>query len=405
MAHTEPGQYQWIPKSRGDKLPDHAVYAGTNGPDGPMYVAKVDNIPSKVNLNGQNIHNFWGPDNWTSSGSGEVLTTIDKVNWQEISKGQTLPNNTILGGNDKNGRQMWIAKSHSGEPGKLMVKSSSLGSVMDFLKCNHDGVLQRGSILTITKHPNLETENQNMERPVESKEPRAPRGHRGPKGTDGPGGYAGHQGTDESEASETTERPEVSEEPPKPERPKWKHFINRKIKSTIKNTQLDIKIGKLARDIYKIIAGINGDIISLEQLIDLFTVNLSFSDEEAETSQVELIVHHPDNYIIDGDPDVLQDPKNKSSVITRPKKYPIYIIFVFNLSKQSRQRSIGSLFSFSRNKLSLEIKYTILEPANDPAQEICEKLIDQKTKHNIAKIVSGMSKNKYSSVKSIKLLQ
>ncbi len=372
MAHTGPGQYQWIPKSRGDKLPDNAVYAGTNGPDGPMYVAKVDNIPSKVNLNGQHIHNFWGPDNWTSSGSGEVLTTKDKVKWQEISKGQTLPKNTILGGNDKNGRQMWIAKSHSGEPGKLMVKSNSLRSIMDHLKCNHDGVLQRGSILTITKHPKLETENQNMERPVESEGPRRP---------DGP------------------------ERPPKPERPKWRHFINRKIKSTIKNTQLDIKIGKLARDIYKIIAGINGDIISLEQLIDLFTVNLSFSDEEAETSQVELIVHHPDNYIIDGDPNDLQDPTNKSSVITRPKKYPIYIIFVFNLSKQSKQRSIGSLFSFSRNKLSLEIKYTILEPANDAAQEICEKLIDQKTKHNIAKLVSGMSKNKYSYVNSIKLLE
>ncbi len=396
MAHTEQGQYQWIPTSRGDKLPDYSVYAGTNGPDGAMYVAKVDNIPSKVNLNGQNIHNFWGPDNWTSSGSGEVLITKDKVSWQEISKGQTLPKNTILGGNDKNGCQMWIAKSHSGEPGKLMVESSSLGQVMDFLKCNHDGVLQRGSILTITKHPTFETGNQNMERPVESE------GLRGPNGT------KGSDGLRESSGSKGYGRPDGYEGPHNTERPKWKHFINRQIKSTIKNTQLDIKIGKLARDIYKIIASINGDIISLEQLIDLFTVNLSFSDEEAETSQVELIVFHPenpDNYIIDGGSDDLQDNKNKSSVITRHKKYPIYIIFVFNLSKQSKRRLIGNLFGFSRNKLCLEIKYTILEPANDPAQEICEKLIDQKTKHNIAKIVSGMSKNKYSYVNSIKLLE
>ena len=141
---------KWKSFNCNDDLPKDCVYAGNTYYDGPVYVARVENSPGKVNLKDGKIWNFWVRD-INDRTSGEILLTNGDCEWKEIKRGNNIPENAVYSGLDRKGDKVWIGKSLKGEPGKITCHDNSAKDPqMNNLWCHNDGKNGHGYILIIS---------------------------------------------------------------------------------------------------------------------------------------------------------------------------------------------------------------------------------------------------------------
>ena len=122
-------EYQrWVPISRGDAIPSNAIYGGTYGTDGKMYVGQFNGVPGKLNTENGKMWNCW-VQGVGSSPHAEILVTNKKIQWISYNKGDTTPDGAVGGMQTGADGQIVVAKTHSDEIGKLNLDGSRLNNL------------------------------------------------------------------------------------------------------------------------------------------------------------------------------------------------------------------------------------------------------------------------------------
>ena len=128
--------YEWVIKSRGDNIPQNAVYAGTTKADGHVYIGRFRNTPGKVNLENGKLYNFW-VESHGSQKDGEILITDNTCKWVNIKRGDKIPNNAIYSGKDSSDDKVWVGRAINGEPGKINCNNNNSATpLMQNLWCH-----------------------------------------------------------------------------------------------------------------------------------------------------------------------------------------------------------------------------------------------------------------------------
>lgn len=144
--------YKWVNRQRGDIIPSDAIMTGINKTDGKMYIGKINDNPAKVNLDKNNIWNFWAKD-LDCNQCGDILITNNTVSWKLIKRGQEIPKNAVNTGRDNHGDLVWIGKSKDNEPGKINCEDySEKNFTMHNFWCHSKFISSQSAyILIITK--------------------------------------------------------------------------------------------------------------------------------------------------------------------------------------------------------------------------------------------------------------
>ena len=313
--------YEWVSKSRNDELPINAIYAGSTSTDGHVYVARFNNIPGKVNLSNNKIHNFW-VQAIGSSTTGDVLVTTNIYKWVDIKKGDKIPNNAIYSGHDQNGDKVWVGRTLSGESGKINchdnISDTPLMHNLWYNKRNSD---TKAHILVIEKDNKINTD----------------------------------ETTEEIVVKNNKLEYIHSNQTPVDELPLWSHCLVNKLSKTVKSTKLDVSVGQLAKNMFDILSTVNGDIITLATLIIKFNMNLAYETSSELVTNREIIITPKDN-----------NGNNK------------YIILNFSKVEKIKSHKILGLYTRDTKYLDIKVDYMILEPTNASATIKCQILINDK---------------------------
>lgn len=224
----------WESRKRGDELPFNAIKTGTTKNDGELYVARVNGVPGKVNLDNNKIYNFWIQDMIKSSEYGEVLTLKCDYEWIEINRGDLIPINAVFSGRDLTNDKVWIGKNNEGEPGKINCHDNDSNEPkMHNFWCQSSifGKVNTNAYILVLK-PNIEPKNGNGE--------------------------------------------------------EWKSFNKYHYSKTIKENKLNIEIDEIAKNIFNIVQSINGNVLTLGTLVSELKLNLQ-SKSINENMNCELI--------------------------------------------------------------------------------------------------------------------
>ena len=320
--------YKWVPKSRGDDIPVNSIYAGTTKTDGYVYIGRFNNIPGKVNLSNGKIYNFW-VQALGSQKYGEVLTTTNSYKWVDIKRNELIPKNAVYSGRDQVNDKVWVGRSISGEPGKInCINNESTTPLMCNLWCHSKSLSEQVAHILVIE------ENDEVKK-------------------------------DEHETSEENDN-EIKKKCNKleylhcnkeeEELPLWKHCRVNKISKLIKTSELEVSVGNIAKTLFDVISAVDGNIISLIDLIKKVKLHLTSS------SSKELII-------------------NKELIVTDPneKGFKKYIILIFSKQDITKTRRWAGVFNTNKTYIDIKIDYTILEPNNNSAQLKCQELINEKT--------------------------
>ena len=319
--------YEWIPKSRNDELPSNAIYGGSTNTDGHVYVGRFNNIPGKVNLSNKKIYNFWVQPTGNRQ-HGEVLVTDHIYKWIDICHGDKIPKNAIYSGKDKNGDKVWVGREISGEPGKINCHNNNSSTpLMHNLWYGRHSNSKKAHILIIEKANIDIDENETEEEKVEEKRIK----------------------------NNKLEYLHSNKEP-SDELPLWKYCIVSKLSKTVKSSDLKVSVGNLAKNMFDIISSVDGNIITLANLITKFNLHLTCGSSEELTKSKEFII----------------TPKDKNG-------YSKYVILIFRKVKTTKTRRIMGIYNTSTSYLDIKIDYMVLESSNYPAELKCQELIDEKT--------------------------
>jgi len=319
--------YKWVPKSRGHDIPVNAIYAGTTKTDGHVYIGRFKNTPGKVNLSNGKIYNFW-VQALGSQQFGEVLTTTNSYKWVDIRRNEVIPKNAVYSGRDQVNDKVWVGRSKSGEPGKInCTNNESTTPLMCNLWCHSKYSAEQVAHILVVE------ENDEVKQ-------------------------------DEHETSEENEE-EIKKKCNKlvylhcnnaeEELPLWKHCRVNKISKLIKTSDIEVSVGNIAKTLFEAISAVDGNIISLIDLIRKVKLHITSSSSE------EIII-------------------NKELIVTDPneKGFKKYIILVFSKQDITKTRKCAGVFNKNKTYIDIKIDYTILEPNNNPAQLKCQELINEK---------------------------
>jgi len=320
--------YKWVQKSRGNDIPVNAIYAGTTKTDGHVYIGRFSNTPGKVNLSNGKIYNFW-VQALGSQMAGEVLTTTNSYKWVDIKRGDIIPKNAVYSGIDKSNDKVWVGRSTSGEPGKINCNNnSSTTPLMCNLWCHstyfseqtaHILVIEENDEIVEDEYETAEEKNEEIKKKCNKLV------------------YLHCNNAEE-------------------ELPLWKHCRVNKISKLIKTSDLEVSVGNIAKTLFDVISAVDGNIISLIDLIRKVKLHITSSSSE------EIII-------------------NKELIVTEPneKGFKKYIILIFSKQDITKTRRWAGIFTTNKTYIDIKIDYTILEPNNNPAQLKCQELINEKT--------------------------
>jgi hypothetical protein len=113
---------KWVPISRGDLIPESAIYGGTFSGDGALYVGRFNGTPGKINLKDNRMWNCWVQGQGSST-HAEILTTNMDVDWINYTKGDAVPENSVGNMQTDVDGPVIVARTNSGEIGKLNLNN------------------------------------------------------------------------------------------------------------------------------------------------------------------------------------------------------------------------------------------------------------------------------------------
>merc|ERR1712194_980818 len=161
--------YEWVPVSRGDPLPAHAVRAGNTSEDGDVYVGRTHGSGKgfevtlaqaveggtqyevgKINLDNGKVWNLWTHQDGASD-KCEVLVTRNprecRVLWKDYRKGEALPEGFVYGGKTETDGHLVVACNSHCVPGKLNLSTGELDGVLNNLWVHGSGCHGEGQVL------------------------------------------------------------------------------------------------------------------------------------------------------------------------------------------------------------------------------------------------------------------
>jgi hypothetical protein len=321
--------YKWVPKSRGDEIPVNAIYAGTTRTDGHVYVGRFRNIPGKVNLDKGKIYNFW-VQALGSQRDGEVLTTTNSYKWVDIRRNDEIPKNAVYTGLDQSNDKVWVGRSKSGEPGKInCTNNKSTIPLMCNLWCHSKSSAEQVAHILVIEENDEIVKNDDE--------------------------------TEEEQNEEIKKKHKKLEylhchKEEKEELPLWTHCKVNKISKTVKSNEIEVSIGNIAKTLFDVLSAVDGNIISLIDLIKTVKLHLESSSSEELITSKELIITKPNE-----------------------KGFKKYIILIFSKQDITKTKKWIGVFTTNKSYIDIKIDYTILEPNNNAAQLKCQELINEKT--------------------------
>jgi len=327
--------YKWIPKSRNDEIPPNSIYAGTTPTDGHVYVSRFNNIPGKVNLSNNKIHNFWVQPTGSRT-CGEVLVTTNSYKWLDIKRGDRIPDNAVYSGLDQAGDKVWVGRTLGGEPGKLNCHDNNSPEPLmhnfwyNKFSCSitaHILVIEENDKVNIDKNETSQEKNQEIKI--------------------------------KNEKLVYYHSRKVSNE-----LPLYNHILVNKLSKTIKSKDLEVSVGNMAQVLFKILSSLEGNIISLSNLITKFNVHLTTCTDEESITNKEFVMS-----------------PNKSGNNR-------YIFLDFRKENKIKKRKIAGIFNYNKTYIKIKINYSILDPGNKPALTVCKEKSYEYTKSLINSITN-----------------
>lgn len=111
------GPHEWLSIRRGETVPSNAVLAGETAYDGPTYVGRYHGEAGKINVEGRNMHNFWGHSSGRQE-AAEILVRKSSCAWVGIEHGQKIADDAVLAGSTTSDGPVWVGRFGE-EPGKI----------------------------------------------------------------------------------------------------------------------------------------------------------------------------------------------------------------------------------------------------------------------------------------------
>lgn len=147
------------------------------------------------------------------------------------------------------------------------------------------------------------------------------------------------------ELKKTTKEQEDLDNDPEP---RWLFYKTDNINKEIKNVDVDIEVGKIAKKVYESIKVANGDLTEISNLIQDLTVDIKASIESSNFDKMEL-----------------KNIRDKDNKLT-------YIVFIFSNQIENVGCECLEWCGFSSKLYKFSLKYTIIKPKNKAAQKECD---------------------------------